>query len=314
MNLSACDICPRMCGVNRTAGEHGYCGADASVTVARAALHFWEEPPISGDAGSGTIFFAHCPLRCVYCQNAVIAEGRAGRTVSTGRLAGMCVDLQSQGAMNVNFVTPTHYAPQVREAVVLARANGLTLPVVWNTGGYERVETVRALSGTVDVYLADFKYVASATAHRYSRAADYPERALEALDEMVRQVGRPAYDDFRGCERMVRGVVVRHLMLPGLLEESKAAVSLLQERYGNAVRLSLMNQYTPVLSTAAAAGDALAAKSLQRCPELACTVPADEYEALLDFADYLGVEDYFWQEGGACEESFIPPFDLTGVC
>ena len=165
----------------------------------------------------------------------------------------------------------------------------------------------------MDVYLTDFKYARDETAQRYSHAANYPEYALEALDAMVLQAGEPLYDDFAGCERMVRGVVVRHLMLPGCLEESKAVVALLHERYGNAVRLSLMNQYTPVLATAADAGDARAAEVLHRCPELAERVPDDEYEELLDFADELGVEDYFWQEGGACEESFIPPFDLTGV-
>ena len=313
VNLSSCDICPRACGVNRAAGERGFCGADASVVVARAALHFWEEPPISGDAGSGTVFFAHCPLLCAYCQNAVIAEGRAGLEVSVERLASLCLDLQTQGAMNVNFVTPTHYAPQVREAVALARLRGLVLPVVWNCGGYERVETVRELADTVDMYLADFKYARAETARRYSHAADYPEVALAALDAMVAQVGAPVYDEFAGCERLVRGVVVRHLMLPGCLDESKEAVALLHERYGNAVRLSLMNQYTPVLAAAAEAGDARAQAALARCPELAGKVPDEEYEELLDFADELGVEDYFWQEGGACEESFIPPFDLTGV-
>lgn len=281
--------------------------------VARAALHFWEEPPISGDAGSGTIFFANCPLHCVYCQNAVIAAGRAGVPVSIDRVARMCSELEAQGALNINFVTPTHYATQAREAVRRARKAGMSLPIVWNTSGYETVGAVRANSGTVDVYLTDFKYASSALAARYSKAPDYPKVALAALDEMVAQAGEARYDEFEGQVRMTRGVVVRHLMLPDALEDSKRVVRMLHERYGTSIRLSIMNQYTPVLADAAAAGDAWAGHVLERCPELARRVPDEEYERLLDFADEIGVEDYFWQEGGAAEESFIPPFDLTGV-
>ena len=281
--------------------------------VARAALHFWEEPPISGDAGSGAIFFANCPLHCVYCQNAVIAAGRAGVPVSIDRVARMCSELEAQGALNINFVTPTHYATQAREAVRRAREAGMSLPIVWNTSGYETVGAVRANAGTVDVYLTDFKYASSTLAARYSKAPDYPEVALAALDEMVAQAGEARYDEFEGQVRMTRGVVVRHLMLPDALEDSKRVVRMLHERYGTSIRLSIMNQYTPVLADAAAAGDAWAGHVLERCPELARRVPDEEYERLLDFADEIGVEDYFWQEGGAAEESFIPPFDLTGV-
>ncbi len=309
----SCGLCPRACGANRAAGERGACGADGDLVVARAALHFWEEPPISGSAGSGTVFFAHCPLHCLYCQNAPLAQGRAGRPVSVERLAAMCLELAGQGALNVNFVTPTHYAPQVRAAVALARQAGLRVPVVWNTGGYETPEAVRANAGVVDVYLTDFKYADAGLAARYSQAPDYAQVALAALDAMVGQVGVPAFDEVDGQPRMVRGVVVRHLVLPGALEDSKRVVRLVHGRFGDKVRLSLMNQYTPVLSAAAQAGDAWAQGVLRRCPELARTVPDGEYEELLDFADELGVQDYFWQEGGAAEESFIPPFDLTGV-
>ena len=290
--LSTCDLCPRSCGVDRAAGERGACGADGRLVVARAALHFWEEPPISGSRGSGTVFFAHCPLRCVYCQNAVIAAGEAGAEVSVERLGEMCLELQEQGALNVNFVTPTHYAPEARAAVAWARERGLALPVVWNTSGYETVAAVRANAGTVDAYLADFKY---------------------ADAELARQTGAPEFDEVDGDPRLVRGVVVRHLMLPGALEDSKRVVRLVHERFGDAVLLSLMNQYTPVLADAAKAGDARAAATLDRCPELAERVSDDEYELLLDYADELGVEDYFWQQGGAAEDSFIPAFDLSGV-
>ena len=308
-----CDLCPRACGVDRAAGERGSCGADDRLVVARAALHFWEEPPISGERGSGTVFFAHCPLRCVYCQNAVIAAGDAGAQVSVERLAAMCVELQEQGALNINFVTPTHYAVEARAAVARARARGLTLPVVWNTSGYETVEAVRANAGTVDAYLTDFKYADGALARRYSHAPDYPAVALRALEAMVEEAGEPTFDEVDGAPRLTGGVVVRHLMLPDALEDSQRVVRLVHERFGSSVLLSLMNQYTPVLADAAAAGDERAAATLRRCPELVCRVPDTDYERLLDYADSLGIEDYFWQEGGAAEESFIPPFDLTGV-
>ncbi len=312
-SLACCQLCPRACGVDRAAGERGVCGAQGELVVARAALHMWEEPPISGSRGSGTVFFSNCPLRCVYCQNQVIADGRAGVPVTVDDVADMCLDLQQQGALNVNFVTPTHYSPHIRAAVARARARGLALPVVWNTSGYETVQAVRDNVGTVDVYLTDFKYCSSSLARRYSAAPDYPEVAMAALEEMVRCVGAPEGDEVDGQPRLTRGVVVRHLMLPGALEDSKRVVRTIWERFGNDVLLSLMNQYTPVLADAAQAGDAWAQRQLQRCPELGGRVSDGEYEELLDYADSLGIEDYFWQQGGAAKDSFIPAFDLTGV-
>lgn len=263
---------------------------------------------MSGSDGSGTIFFAHCPLRCDYCQNSVIAHGDVGRAVSVDDLADMCLDLESQGALNVNFVTPTHYAPHIRAAVELARLRGMALPVVWNTSGYETVQAVHDNSGVVDVYLTDFKYADESLGVRYSRVDDYVSVALRALDAMVKMVGEPVFDRYHGQERLVRGVMVRHLLLPGHAEDSKRVVRLLHERYGSSIALSLMNQYTPVVATAARAGDERARNVLERCPELARRVDDAAYEELLDYADELGVEDYFWQEGGACEESFIPAF------
>lgn len=281
----------------------GVCGASARVRIARAALHFWEEPCISGESGSGTVFFSYCPLRCVYCQNRDIAIGDAGTEVSVRRLARIYLELAAQGARNVNLVTPTHYAPAVVESVALARTAGLELPVVYNTSGYETVEAIGLLAGTVDVYLTDFKYADAQTARRYSNAPDYPEVALAALDAMVAQVGHPVFEEASDGDeppRILRGVVVRHLLLPGRLEESKRVVRLLYERYGDTVLLSLMNQYTPL-------------RHFERYPELNETVPAGDYESLLDYADELGIEEYYWQEGGADSESFIPPFDQTGV-
>lgn len=308
-----CELCPRACGADRAAGERGVCGADGRLLVARAALHLWEEPPISGEGGSGTIFFSGCPVRCVYCQNADIALGEHAREISVERLAAIMGELEAAGALNINCVTPTHYAPQIREAVALARAAGLALPVLWNTSGYETVRAVRDNAGFVDAYLTDFKYADAELAQRYSCAPDYPEVALAALGAMVEMAGAPRYDEYRGQERLVSGVIVRHLMLPGALENSKAVVRLLHERFGSAIRLSLMNQYTPVIARAVVTGSSRAARALAACPELADTVPDAEYEQLLDYADALGVEDYFWQEGGAAEESFIPAFDFTGV-
>lgn len=281
--------------------------------VARAALHYWEEPPVSGEGGSGAIFFSGCPLRCVYCQNASIALGEHAREITVERLSAIMVELEAAGALNINCVTPTHYAPQIRAAIARARGDGMGLPVLWNTSGYETVEAVGANVGFVDAYLTDFKYADSELARRYSRASDYPEVACAALEAMVKATGAPHYDEYRGQERLVSGVIVRHLMLPGALENSKAVVRLLHERFGGDIRLSLMNQYTPVIVRAAKEGDARATAALANAPELARTVPDDEYEELLDFADGLGIEDYFWQEGGAAEESFIPAFDFTGV-
>ena len=276
IDISSCDLCPRVCGVDRSAGARGVCGADGRLRIARAALHFWEEPPISGTHGSGTVFFSWCPL-------------------------------------NINLVTPTHYAPHARAALDLARERGMDLPVVWNTSGYETVRAVRENRGYADVYLTDYKYASSDLAARYSKAPNYPQVALDALSAMVDEIGDPCFDEYEGDERMTRGVVVRHLMLPGALEDSKRVVQTVWEHFGSSVLLSIMNQYTPVLAESAKAGDAWACRELERCSELARRVPNEDYERLLDFADSLGIEDYFWQEGGAAEESFIPAFDLEGV-
>lgn len=302
---TSCDWCPRACGADRAHGQVGICGADDTIRVARSALHYWEEPCISGQSGSGTIFFSNCPLRCAYCQNADIAQGRAGKSVGIDRLAQMMLELQDSGALNINMVTPTHYAPLIRIAIAQARRNGLALPIVWNTSGYETVGSIHALAGAVDIYLTDFKYARPQTAADYSHAPDYPQVALAALDAMVAQVGKPEYDGSGDGAVMRSGVIVRHLLLPGHLEESAEAIALLHGRYGDTVRLSIMNQYTPVLS--------LQSRAAQQFPELLSRVPDEDYEALLAFADELGVQDYFWQDGPAALESFIPSFDLTGV-
>lgn len=298
-----CELCPRRCGVDRLAGQLGRCRADAQVYVARAALHFWEEPPLSGERGSGAIFFSHCPLGCVFCQNGSISAGGFGLSVSVGRLAQMMLELQGQGAHNINLVTATHYAPQVRVAVLQARAAGLKLPVVYNTAGYELPHVVDALADVVNVWLPDLKYASSGLARSLSLAPDYPAVALDAIERMVEHVeaagGRLVDDD--GI--MERGVIVRHLVLPGHADDSCAVLDALWARLGNRVDLSVMNQYTPQCGPQGVAGH----------PELGRPVSDDEYEAVLDHADELGFETMWWQQGGTVSESFVPEFDATGV-
>lgn len=275
--------------------------------LARAALHYWEEPPISGESGSGTVFFSGCPLQCVYCQNKEIAQGRVGKEISLERLAEIFLELQDKGALNINLVTPTHFAPQIREALDMARAldsqgRTLTLPIVYNTSGYETVEAIGALEGYVDVFLTDFKYANVDIALRYSKAADYPEVASRALDAMFELVGPASYDVHQGQERMTKGVVVRHLLLPGHLDESKAVMQLIAEKpYRDDIVVSIMNQFTP------------SEELVARCPELARHVREDEYDELVDYALDLGIEHSFMQESGTAEESFIPAFDYEGV-
>lgn len=296
-----CGLCPRRCGARRLSGARGACGMSAELTVARSALHLWEEPPISGEAGSGAIFFSGCPLRCVFCQNHEISSGGFGLPVSAARLAEMMLELQGQGALNVNLVTPSHFTPHVVEAVRMARAAGLAVPVVCNTSGYETVETVRALAEVVDVWLTDFKYSSPALAGRLSGAPDYPEVAAAALAEMlaaVRAAGGPAAGE---DGRMLRGVIVRHLVLPGEVEDSCAVLDRVWALAGNDADLSVMNQYTPNERCRRAGGP------------LSRGVSEEEYELVLCHADDLGFERIWWQEGGTVSESFVPAFDATGV-
>lgn len=297
--MEKCRLCPRTCGADRKHGETGFCGETETVRVARAALHMWEEPCISGEEGSGTVFFTGCTLRCVYCQNHTISGGEVGKEISIERLAQIFLELQEQRANNINLVTPTHFVPQIVKALDLARKQGMTLPVVYNTGGYESVETLRLLDGYVDVYLPDFKYLDTEHAKKYSLAEDYPEAAKRAIDEMVRQTGSPVFDE-RGI--MTRGVVVRHLLLPGCLRDAKRIVCYLYSTYKNRIYMSLMNQYTP-----------LETLDTDRYPELGKKVSEKAYDKLIDYAIELGVEQAFIQEGETAKESFIPPFTLEGV-
>lgn len=269
------------------------------VRLSRAALHMWEEPCISGTNGSGAVFFSGCTLRCVYCQNYHIANSEIGKTVSVERLSEIFLELQEQGANNINLVTPTHFVPQIIAALDQARKKGLNLPIVYNTSGYEKVETLRRLNGYVDVYLPDFKYLDPEHAKKYSGAEDYPEVAKAALEEMVRQTGNPVFND---AGIMTKGVIVRHLLLPGCLRDARRIVKYLYETYGDQIYMSLMNQYTPL--------DTL---NREKYPELAKKVTKKAYDVLVDYAIDLGVEQAFIQEGETAKESFIPDFSYEGV-
>ena len=281
--------------VNRREGEKGYCLSGQQIRVALATLHMWEEPCISGNTGSGAVFFSGCNLRCVYCQNFEIAAAGKGEPISLPELAGTFLSLQEKGAANINLVTPDHYVTEIARAVLLAREKGLTVPVVYNGSGYEKPEVIRQLSGIVDIFLTDFKYMDKELAGRLSQAPDYPEVAKSALDAMVKLAGEPLFDE-KGM--MQKGVMVRHLLLPGHKRNAKAVIRYVYETYGDLVYFSLMNQYTPFERL----------KERQDCKELLRKVTKREYEAVVDYALSLGVKNAFIQEGDTAKESFIPNF------
>ena len=291
-----CMLCPRRCGADRTKGT-GYCGEGAALRAAKAYLHMWEEPPISGERGSGTVFFSGCSLRCVYCQNGVIANGGAGYEIDERRLAEIFLELKDKGAHNINLVTPTHFVRHIMKAIDLTRGK-LGIPIVYNCGGYESAEVIRALDGYIDIWLPDFKYMSPALAKRYSNAPDYPEAAKRAIDEMVMQCMNRC--TFTPDGLMKRGVIVRHLVLPGQAEDSKAVIKYLYESYGDGIYMSIMNQYTPM-------------PDIGGYPELARRVSDAEYDEVIDFAADIGVKNAFIQEGGAVGDSFIPAFDGGGI-
>lgn len=291
-----CNLCPRNCNVDRSINK-GYCGQTDKIKVARASLHMWEEPCVSGERGSGTVFFSGCGLRCVFCQNFDIANGNTGKEITVERLAEIFLELKEKGAHNINLVTGDHFVPQIISALDLAKSKGMDLPVVFNTSSYINKETLKLLENYVDIYLADFKYFDNETAKKYSNVGDYLQVVKTALEEMVSQKGTPVYDD-EGI--MTKGVIVRHLLMPGHLQESKAIIRYVYEEYGERVVLSIMNQYTPL-------------KQVEKYPEINRKVTDAEYESLINYAISIGVKEAYVQEGETAEESFIPPFDLEGV-
>lgn len=299
--LTSCQLCPRHCLVDRTAGQLGYCGEPAALYAARAALHFWEEPCISGTNGSGTVFFSGCNLRCVYCQNHSIAIGTDGQEISVSRLSEIFLELQAKKAHNINLVTPTHYIPQIHSALEAAKKQGLTLPIVYNCGGYEEVSSLRLLDGLIDIYLPDFKYHSPELARRFSNAPDYFEKASLAVQEMYRQVGKPVFDPVSGL--MQKGMIVRHLLLPGQAANSKRVLRYLYNTFGDQIYISIMNQYTPMPHL----------KSMPEYRDIDRKVSDEEYRKILQFAETIGIQNGFVQEGETASESFIPPFTGEGL-
>lgn len=296
----SCELCPRYCHADRASGAAGACGAASTLKVARAALHMWEEPPVSGESGSGTIFFSGCPLKCVYCQNHEISTGNFGLEITPERLVQIMLELQDEGANNINLVTATHYAHLLPWAVGEARAQGLRIPIVYNTSGYERPEAVAELGDVVDVWLTDFKYASGELAGKLSRVPDYPAVAAAALAEMYAQTKRRGGELVDNEGLIKRGIIVRHLVLPGHTDDSLRVLDAIWNVAGD-VPISVMNQYTPNAQMRAEGG------------ELSRAVTTEEYERVLDHADDLGFTTMFWQEGGAVSESFTPAFDTTGV-
>ena len=297
--MRECTLCPRQCHADRTAGGNGFCGQGAEIRAARAALHFWEEPCISGQSGSGAVFFSGCGLQCVFCQNHSIALGKSGQIISLQRLTEIFLELQAKKAANINLVTAGHFLPQICLALINAKKQGLSIPIVYNSSGYEEVSSLRLLEGLVDIYLPDLKYRSPQLSMQYSHAADYFEKASAAIAEMFRQAGPPVLDPDTGL--MKRGVLIRHLLLPGQTGDSKRVLRYLHDTYGNDIYVSIMNQYTPLEHTA-------------HIPELNRRVTAEEYERVLAFAEKIGIEQGFLQEGDTAAESFIPEFDGEGLC
>lgn len=368
--FSDCTLCPRNCHADRLGGKTGYCGQTAQLRAARAALHEWEEPCISGRAGSGAVFFSGCPLRCSFCQNFEIAAGQAGKEISTDRLADIFLELQEKGANNINLVTPTHFVPLLVSALEKAKARGLALPIVYNTSSYEKVSTLRLLDGLVDIYLPDLKYVSAELSAALSFAPDYFAAASAAIGEMVRQVGEPVFEAPDGtrldaaqmndacmedtgeekpdeagdkepaCDAdflMKRGVIVRHLALPGQAADSRRVLRYLHETYGNRIYISIMNQYTPMpriverlqeaqkqsvkqpqaarerSAVRTGGAEAEPGESARLLSRLSRRLTDTEYEALVDYAIDIGIENGFLQEGDTAKESFIPAFDGEGL-
>lgn len=281
----------RRCGVDRNNNSVGFCTCSAEMTVSRCDLHMWEEPIISGECGSGTIFFSGCSLGCIYCQNSKISRKQVGESVSSEELAGMMLTLQSRGAHNINFVTPTHFAPGIADSILIARKNGLKIPTVYNTGSYDAPETVQLLDGLIDVYLPDLKYYLSRTAKKLSDAADYPDSARNLIELMVKQRGAPVIKD----GLMKSGVLVRILLLPQHIAEAKLSLKYLYSTFGDDIYISIMSQYTPMNDSP---------------PPLDRRVSISEYEEICDYAIALGIKNAFLQERDSAKDAYIPDFKV----
>ncbi|MFT5873989.1 MAG: putative pyruvate formate lyase activating enzyme [Clostridium sp.] len=295
--LVKCHLCPRNCYVNRLDGELGFCRASKDLKIAKVSMHTWEEPCISGILGSGTVFFSNCNIKCVFCQNYKISHEGNGKIVSINRLSEIFLEQQERGANNINLVTPTHYVPQIIDALILAKSKGLNIPVLYNSNGYENIDTIKALRGFIDVYLPDLKYYKDKYAVKYSKAPNYFTYASEVITEMVSQVGEVKFD----ADGMIqKGVIIRHLMLPGLLFDSKKVIDFIYTAFNDSVYISLMNQYTPM-------------QVAVNYPEISKPLNPDHYDALINYCLKLGITKCFIQENGTSSKIFVPNFDLSGV-
>lgn len=295
--LENCRLCPRNCNVNRLKNEVGFCKSNVNLNIARVSLHDWEEPCISGSRGSGTVFFSNCNLNCVFCQNHEISQQGIGKEVSIERLSTIFMEQQERGAHNINLVTPTHFVPQIIEAIKLSKAIGLKIPIVYNSNGYENIDTIKALNGYIDVYLPDLKYMSDKYAKRYSKVSNYFEFASKAIDEMFKQAPKLI---FNKDGLLTSGVIIRHLMLPGLLFDSKKLIDYIYNKYGDNIYISIMNQYTPMFNS-------------KEYPEINKPLNPKHYDSLINHCIDIGIKIAFIQEDGTVKESFVPHFDLRGV-
>ena len=294
--LKSCELCPRRCKVDRTV-SHGFCGAGEKIRVALVSLHEWEEPCLSGDKGAGTIFFSHCNLKCVFCQNFKISHENFGAEISVERLSEIFLEQQERGAANIELVTPVHYTPQICQALDAAKSSGLKLPVVWNSNGYELPETLELLKNRVDVFLPDLKYFDNKIASSFSGVNDYFEVASAALKKMFQLVGDAEFDS-QG--RMIRGLLVRHLVLPNFRSDSMQILDWLYKTFGDKIFISVMNQYTPIFHAADF-------KKIDR------KLTSFEYKSVIKHAEELGIKNCYIQVGKSASEKFIPDFNLSGV-
>ncbi len=291
--LDCCTLCPKNCKVNRNNGEIGFCKAANKIKIAKYCLHFWEEPCISGDNGSGTIFFSNCNLKCIFCQNYDISTKNHGEEVSIEDFANICINLQNNGALNINLVTPTHFIPLIRDGLLLAKNKGLHIPIIYNTSSYENVNSLKLLEGLIDIYLPDLKYYDNKLAENFSKAKNYFSVAKEAINEMYRQVGTPKFNG----NIMTKGVIVRHLLLPNHSDDSKKILLYLHNTYKDNIYISIMNQFTPI-------------RYIKNYKELNKKVDDYEYDSLINYACDIGITKAFIQEGETCSESFIPDFSI----
>lgn len=294
--LEKCELCPRRCKVNRLKGETGYCNAGKNIKAAKAMLHMWEEPCISGQRGSGAVFFSNCSMACVFCQNFGISQKHSGKEMSVEDLADVFIKLQERGANNIDLVSPTHYVPQIIEALQLAKSNGLSVPVIYNSNGYENIETLKYLKGYIDVYLPDIKYFSSAYSTKYSKTPDYFKYASEAVIEMFKQVGSPVLEG----GLIKKGLIIRHLLLPGLLSESKKILDWISQNLPKSIYISLMSQYVPMYDA-------------HKYPEINKRVSQKSYEWLVDYSISIGLENGYMQDCNSAQTTYTPDFNNKGI-